>query len=34
MTVNELTAFVIENKFWLAVLAPFVIGFVVLKIVG
>lgn len=34
MTINDVMSFVVEHKFWLAVLAPLVIGVVVMKILG
>lgn len=32
--VVDIMNFVVEYKFWLAALAPIVIGFIVLKIIG
>lgn len=34
MTINDVMSFVVEHKFWFAVLAPLVIGVVVMKILG
>ncbi len=34
MDIQGITQFLLEHKMWLAVLAPFVIGFIVIKIVG
>lgn len=34
MDISDIMGFIVEHKFWLAVLAPFVLGFIVLKIIG